>query len=133
MDAHTRPTHTQHTFGRLSDVAHVETYEGTANSAKKTLLSLPGLPPYYSSILPGEWLVSLTSSVTLMPFSLVSTQVLLVYGMTGAASVWHVVHTCVHNMPYTSSIYQRHVYKKIKNIKNVKRCRDGMPKSMQTR
>ena len=23
--------------------------------------------------------------------------------------------------------------KKIKNIKNVKRCRDGMPKSMQTR
>ena len=24
-------------------------------------------------------------------------------------------------------------YKKIKNIKNVKRCRDGMPKSMQTR
>ena len=25
------------------------------------------------------------------------------------------------------------VNKKIKNIKNVKRCRDGMPKSMQTR
>ena len=24
-------------------------------------------------------------------------------------------------------------YKKIKNITNVKRCRDGMPKSMQTR
>ena len=25
------------------------------------------------------------------------------------------------------------IYKEIKNIKNVKRCRDGMPKSMQTR
>ena len=25
------------------------------------------------------------------------------------------------------------IYKKIKNIKNVKRCRDGMSKSMQTR
>ena len=24
-------------------------------------------------------------------------------------------------------------YKKVKNIKNVRRCRDGMPKSMQTR
>ena len=26
-----------------------------------------------------------------------------------------------------------HIHKKVKNIKNVKRCRDGMPKSMQTR
>ena len=25
------------------------------------------------------------------------------------------------------------LYKDLKNIKNVKRCRDGMPKSMQTR
>ena len=26
-----------------------------------------------------------------------------------------------------------HTYTRLKNIKNVKRCRDGMPKSMQTR
>ena len=26
-----------------------------------------------------------------------------------------------------------YIYKKVKNIKNVRRCRDGMPKSMQTR
>ena len=26
-----------------------------------------------------------------------------------------------------------HGLKKVKNIKNVRRCRDGMPKSMQTR
>ena len=28
---------------------------------------------------------------------------------------------------------KHHINKKIKNIKNVKRCRDGMSKSMQTR
>ena len=35
---------------------------------------------------------------------------------------------------YGSFLCTKHpIYKKIKNIKNVKRCRDGMPKSMQTR
>ena len=33
----------------------------------------------------------------------------------------------------TTDIYTYLTIKDLKNIKNVKRCRDGMPKSMQTR
>ena len=41
----------------------------------------------------------------------------------------------LNGLQYLSSFFVTRLYieKKIKNIKNVKRCRDGMPKSMQTR
>ena len=39
----------------------------------------------------------------------------------------------VQNKAAREGVVHCYIYKKVKNIKNVRRCRDGMPKSMQTR
>ena len=57
----------------------------------------------------------------------------IMYACCGDCELWTHYFWLLFLFPPSYVRLCNHIYKDLKNIKNVKRCRDGMPKSMQTR
>ena len=104
--------------------------------------SLPA--PHRKSPCPHRSLPAHTGSITAFTYRHNGMETPVWAGRLPVWAVWYLANVCkllkyallllIHKLSLWSCVYMHCLYiKDFKNIKNVRWCRDGMPKSMQTR